>query len=310
VYTRNPETGQQVNRKGRIVSWRGDTLQLEANSSTREIRSDWIIRVETTWDENYLLAQLLLNKRDLQSAMTALQAVIVDEPREWARHQAQAELIPLLVYHGQAQQAVEQFVRLIAEDPRTRFIGAIPLNWQGGEVPPALTATARQWRESQSPWLSLLGASWTMSGGDQPEAIKVMQRWSQDIEPQIAHMASAQLWRLQQLNATPTEIARWERQWERIPSDLQAGPALMIAQAHLRQNQADQAFLWYMRIPILHNKHYQLSVSALQQAALILKNQQQIPAAQRLYQEIIRDFPGSPAAEQAQSFLQPSETGR
>ncbi len=310
VHSRNLESGQVVVRKGRIVQWRGGALRLEANSSTRDIANESIVLVETAWNEHYLLAQSLIAERNFAAATSALQTAVADEPREWARHIAQADLVRLLEFQGEPQSAAEHFLRIIADDPQTRFYWVIPLDWRGGDIPPALMAMARQWREAKSPWLSLLGASWTLSGGDQLIAAKVLEQWSQDIQPQIAHLASAQLWRLQQLTAKAPEINRWEKQWERMPFEIQAGPASMIAMAKQRQGQLDDAVLWFLRIPILHGQQYQLSAAALQQAAGILKNQQQNAAAQRLWMEIIRDFPDTTAAQDAQKSIQSLEQGR
>lgn len=310
VFTRNPESGQTVVRKGRIVDWRGGVLRLEANASIREIANDWIERIETEWNEHYLLAQSRIAERNFAAATAALQTAVAEETREWARHIAQAELIRILEIQGEPQAAAEHYLRILADDPQTRFYWVIPLDWRGGDIPPALLAAARQWRDAKSPWLSLLGASWTFSGGDQTIAAKVLERWSQDIQPQVAHLATAQLWRLQQLTAKAPEISRWEKQWERMPIEIQAGPALMIAMAKQRQGQSEDAVLWFLRIPILHAEQYLLSATALQQAAVILKNQQQNAAAQRLWLEIIRDFPDTSSSQQAQNSIQSLEQGR
>jgi tetratricopeptide (TPR) repeat protein len=297
VLCRLSDGSKEITRRGTIVDWRGGRLEMEVDGRRVTIDNEQIRQVVTGWPADYELGQSLIREQQMGAAATPLINALQAESREWMQQWIRGDLIRCLHYAGRTLEACEQFIRLLEIDPESRDFGAIPLTWEDGESPAPVRALAQQMLRSSVPAIQLLGASHLVNSSDRAAALKQLEELSRDLDSRLAHLASAQLWRVKLVEITPDMLARWQRQWQRMPAELRSGPTLILGQAHLRlKNSADAQLLW-MRLPILHPRDYRAAAFALHQTAACLHNEGQIAVADRLRRELKTQFPESPWAQ-------------
>jgi tetratricopeptide (TPR) repeat protein len=290
-------------RQGVVIDWKGSELQMELSGRVTTIKNDRIINVETTWTTDHQLARELIQKRQFAAAITPLRNALATESREWVQRIVLAELVRVLDFAGQSREACEAYMLLLKSDPESRDFATLPLAWMNTTSDAATIELARKMVDSSLLPIQLLGASWLLTSPDRAAAIKKLEELSRDIDSRIAHLATAQVWRAKLLELDETQLGRWERQIERMPKELRPGPWLMLGQGQSRLGQVDEAILSWMHVPILHTQNYRGTASALQQAATALQNKQDFKAAERLWNELLTQFPDSSWAIESQTAL-------
>lgn len=290
-------------RQGVVIDWKGSELQMELAGRMTTIKNDRIINVETTWETDHQLARELIQKRQFAAAITPLRNALATESREWVQRIVLAELVRVLDFAGQSRDACEAYMLLLKSDPESRDFSAIPLAWMNTTSDAATIELARKMVDSSLLPIQLLGASWLFTSPDRAVAIKKVEELSRDIDVRIAHLATAQVWRAKLLELDETQLGRWERQIERMPKELRPGPWLMLGQGQSRLGQIDEAILSWMHVPILHTQNYRGTASALQQSAMALQNKQDFKAAERLWNELLTQFPDSSWAIESKTAL-------
>jgi hypothetical protein len=178
-----------------------------------------------------------------------------------------------------------------------------PLVWDGGLVDAPMVMIAQKCLESSVPNFQLLGASWLLGTPQRGAAVEVLKKLKQDIRPDIAHLASAQLWRTEVPQADEKAVESWARQVERMPESLRAGPLLLIGLARQRLKQADRAVLSWMEIAILHEDDFRMAANGLARSAGLLAEQGKAEAAKRIWMELSQRFAGTQWATEAESRL-------
>ncbi len=290
-------------RQGTVIDWKGSELEMELSGRTTTIKNDRIINVETTWGTDHQLARELVEKRQFAAAITPLRNALATESREWVRRIQLAELVRVLDFAGLSREACEAYLLLLKSDPETRDFAAIPLAWVNTTTDASTVELARQMVDSNQLPIQLLGASWLLTSPDRTTAIKKLEGLSRDIDVRIAHLSTAQTWRTKILELDATQLGRWERQIERMPKELRPGPWLLLGQGQSRLGQNDEAVLSWMHLPILYTQNYRATANALQQAATALQNKQEMKTAERLWNELLSQFPDSPWAIDSQAAL-------
>jgi hypothetical protein len=214
-----------------------------------------------------------------------------------------ADLVRSLSAIGNDFDAFQQFLLILSQDPETRWMEFAPLAWEGGLVDAPMAALAQKCLESKQPNFQLLGASWLLGTPQRGAAVEVLKKLKQDIRPEVAHLASAQLWRTELPQASEKEVESWVRQVERMPESLRAGPLLLVGLASQRLKQADRAMLSWMEIAILHADNYRLAAIGLSRSAVLLAEQGKAEAARRIWIELSQRFAGTQWATEAESRL-------
>ncbi len=292
VVVRRDETGETVERRGTIREWRGAELLLETATGIRKIRNDEIVEVRTEWSGPALLARQAIAARDFAEADRQLAEAIRSESREWAASELKAQRIRVLALLDQPAAAVTLFLELFAADSSTRHFDTIPLAWQNAMAGADLQQAAERWLKSRAPVAQLLGASWLLGSPKRAEALVVLDELSRDIEPRIALLAAAQLWRTRIATVDAEGQQRWREQLERMAEPLRAGPRLVLAEAIARLESPQDAALELMAVPILHREHLVACRAALQRAAEILERAGDTEQAARIRAELEQSFPG------------------
>lgn len=303
IEVRNAKTETTVKRKGEIRDWQGSALTLELNGRAESISNDSIVRIETSWSLECLEGRKLLEQRQFAAAIPLLARAAAGEKRVWAASMIRADLVRALLATGKEFDAVQQFLMILSKDPETRFMQYAPLAWDTGLVDTQFTALARQCLESSQVNVQLIGASWLLGTAERAVAVELLGKLKQDIRPEVAHLASAQLWRAEVPKATAAQVDAWMRQIERMPESLRAGPLLLAGMAQARLKQNDDAVLAWLELPILHPEDYRLAAGGLARAAGLLETQGQTVPARRIWSELTQRYPGTQWAAEAETRL-------
>ncbi len=284
-------TRETAKRVGTIVDWRGDALLLSTEQRERSIPNEEIVEIQTTWPKSYLEAKPLMASGQFQAASVQLSAALTEEQRPWAQHIVRADLVRVLSALDQHESAIQHFLMMVQDDPKSRFFPLCPLKWVSTtSLPPA---TVQDFLKSSHPVEQLIGASWSLPGSQQAEAIKVLEQLAVDLDPRIGRYATTQLWRVRAMNLSSInerQLQVWESRIQELPSAWRAGPYFLIAEFQMKLNQPDSATINWMRIPILHSDHPALSAAALFQASSLLQQQGRHDEAESLRNELKQKY--------------------
>ena len=105
------------------------------------------------------------------------------------------------------------------------------------------------------------------------------------------------------ISAQASQVERWQQMVEEMPAQLRAGPYYVVGQGWLRARSWEKAALALARIPILYPNHRDLAARALFDAAAALGKLGRHDEANRLYGELIQNYPESPLVADAQNRL-------
>lgn len=293
---------------GRIVDYTGAALVLEASTGGKQtIPGGQVVEVRTTWTPEQIAGDELWRRRDYAGAQAKYAAATAAEQRRWALRFVQSKLIACLREQDRWEQATEEFLRLVKDDPATPYFAAIPLPWTTVVPSPTLEAKARGWAaDGASKVTALLGASFLMATSERTAAMKRLRELALDGDPRVALLAEAQLWRSAAVTADNAAVESWERLLDKLPEPLRAGPALVVGRAWAQRNEPERAALLLLRVPILYPDQHRLAAEALWSGGQMLEKMSQPAEAVTLYRELLRDFPkalvAGPAADRAQAL--------
>lgn len=293
IVLREPGSPETAERKGRIASWTGNELVLETSGGSRRIAGELIVAIRTSWSTEAESGRAALRACRWDDAAVLISQAIGIEPRPWAQAELRADLVRLFDLNRQTVRAGREFLSLLADDPSTRHYPAIPLAWETSLVNPEIEQFAEQCLAVSSPAAQLLGASWLLGTSRRDAALETLQRLGRDIEPRIAHLAAAQLWRTRWMTIDGAELQRWEEQLGRMPMPLRPGPLLILAEAQARLGRTDDAVLSLLSVPVIHSEHLAARRAALRRAAAILEASGRAAEARRVADELHACFPDS-----------------
>ena len=296
VISRKPGSENTVKRKGTIVDWRGGAITIESTGRQREIDNDHIVDVQTAWNEFYQAGLKELRQGRVKLAIEQFGYALEKEKRAWAVRIIRSHLIESFLAVDQPDDAVKQFLEIVAEDPQTRFLYLAPLPWAGSGN--ALVQQAEKWIEVRQPIAQLMGASWLLAGPKRSMAIKKLEELSRDIDPRIRCMAVGQLWRTR-ANVSQKQTEVWEGLVEKMPREFRAGPLFVLADAQSKCQKTDLALINLMRIPILYPQQRSLGAAALYRCASLLHNKGQAKQSKAILNELVTKYPETIWAQQA-----------
>lgn len=296
--------GTETPRKGTIIQWQGERLEIDINGRAKSISNSEIVRIKTNWSQSYQKAESLFSARQFDQAKDAFVAALQVESRPWAQNIIRAKLVQCCNVLDDPSSAGNYFVQLVQTDPRTRFMGLIPLPWTSSIIDARTTENAKIWMQSSKPPIQLIGASWLLGSQLRTEATSVLEELAQGRDQSIAHLATTQLWREKIVTAKENDLRRLQNQIERMPKPIRSGALYVAGEIQLRLNQDEAAAISFMKIPILHSDDLKLSAAGLQKSASVMQKLQRPKQANFLLRELVRDYRGTRFAIEAKSLLQ------
>lgn len=283
---------------GTVNDYTGETLNITNLSGRQiEIPAAKVAKVESDWPQPMLQGRALVAEKKFSEAEIAFQEAYRGETRQWVKRILIAEMARCRRNLGRNDAAGDAFLALIAADPYTPYLDAMPLAWKTGEPDINLHRAAIAWLgQTDSPYAQLMGASFLLSAAERSQAITALQRLQTSAPPELALLAAMQLWRTQPPTAqTAQQLLQRRQEIDRLPLSVQSGPRLLLGDALARDQQSEQAVIEYLRIPILDNIDRPLAAEALLRAGKQLELLGRLVQAKRLYREIITDYPAADA---------------
>lgn len=291
--------------RGTIVDFSGQSLVLQTATGQTSIPSDKVRSVQTDYGPSYQQGLKHLSAGQTSEAIRSFQAAVAAESRPWVRREVLANAAIALQNAGRIVDAGNTFLKIIEEDPQTIHVEAIPLAWFS--LPPDFERdrAARIWLEMPSPYAQLLGASWLLGTSDRSKAIEALGNLRRSKLPSIALLAEAQLWQTKIVTAGADDVSRWEKQLAAgiLRGAALAGPTLVVGKAWRQLDNDEQAALTLMRPPILYPTHRPVAAESLLQAGRSLERSGKFADAQRVVNEVLRDYGDQPARQEAEQTL-------
>jgi tetratricopeptide (TPR) repeat protein len=296
VVTKRKSAEGTIKRKGVVVEWQGLSLTLSSNEREIEIDNADIVELQTNWGSEYLAGLGELRAGRPQLALERFRSALEAEKRPWARRIIRSKMIDPLMSIENPAAAIDQFLKIVREDPQTRFAYLAPLPWTNSIN--GLDSQASEFVESNEPLTQLIGASWLLGGAKKPVALKVLEELSNDIDPTVQTLATAQLWRVR-VGVNERQIDVWSSIVTQMPREVRAGPYLVLAESQSRAGQVDRAMVNLMRLPINYPDQRSLAAAALYRVAGLLHNKGDEEKAQSILKELITNHPETVWAKQA-----------
>ena len=294
-----------VERTGTIVSYDLNGIVMERTSGRdTTIKLDQIISVVYAKTIEQHNAERLHREGQFLGALQWYQSALEKEKRSWVRQVLFAGAIECLVNSDRMADAGRAFGTMIKEDPKSRFFHVVPLVWSEQAVNGDDISQVQSWLSTDQPIAQLIAASWMLGTPSRKQASDVLAQLSQDSDAQIAHMASAQLWRTQFLTADGQIIERWQSQVDRMPEKLRAGPQFMLGRALAQNQKHNDAAALLMKVAIVYKCQDRLTAAALYRAGMALKAGNSTDEAQLIFEELIREYPNSQPAQFARQAMQ------
>lgn len=292
VVATGKDFGGQMRVSGEVLDFNGQQLRLRAASGGEStIPTSRVLDIETTWTESHVEADRLFAERQFAEARSKYRVAIQDEQREWARRRILAQIVRADVATGDVESASVDFLQLAAADPTLQYFDAIPLAWNPYEPTASFERRAKAWLAGESAAGRLVAASWLLSTSQRGTATAALRQLTNDADPRLSQIATAQLWRTQLVTASVEELGRWEKQIDRIPAPLRAGPYYTLGRALARHDdQHERAALTLLRLPVLYPAERQLAADSLVAAGRELEQLSQRREAASLYREVIADY--------------------
>jgi len=308
-YTTGAAGGGRTFASGEIEDIAAGELVIRTRlGPVRRIPVERVEQIETTRSAEQTRGEQLLQKGQLAEALAAFDAALAvssaePERRPWMRRELLAQSIRCLSGLGRTGQAVDRFLLLARQDPKTHHFYLAPLAWAPGLSTGVSETTALAWlRNRESKTARLIGASWLLRSAHTGEATKVLRQLAGDADRRFAHLASAQLWRLAVAKADRQAPDRWREAIAGMPRPLRPGPLLVVARSLQFQKRREEAALAYLRAALLYPQRHDLAARGLLGGADMLEALGRTREAKRLRHELERKYPQTPAGLEAKSI--------
>ena len=295
----------EVRRTGEILEYTGTELRLRTALGRDEvIPTGRLVEIQTQWVPAHEAARAAREAGKLSEAIAGFEQAKSDEFRPWARRQIAAELSGTWLERGDVAKAGEEFLTIIAADPATPHLAAIPLAWQAVALDAASEARAVEWLADESPdYARLLGASWLLGSSRQADVERALVKLVDDQDPNIAALARIQRWRTRLATASTGDLQTWSHELDALAPKLQAAGWYVLGDGFARAGEAQRAAIAYLKPPLVFRQQRAMAAEGLLAAAGQLEKLGQAEHAARLYRELISDFGHLPAAEEARQRI-------
>ncbi len=308
VVLQQPAGGGQIAITGTILDYTGESITIrprQGGTIARHVSSD-VIEVTTEYLPEHQLAIDLMSRGDWKAARAQLTATVEKEDRLWVRRIILSQLVRCAAALDEPLAAGRYFAALVQSDPQTIHAHVAPLDWTDQIPDEPLLLQAQQWLKSSHRLTRLLGASHLIRDNSLgPQAVAELQIILRSDEIAARTLAQGQLWkhRLNALELTSTEVARWEETIRSWPDRLQPGAWTVIARGHEHFGQWPQAAAAWIRLPVAFPDVDALAAYAGLRGAIAFQEAGQFAAARTMGEEISQRFASTRHGKDATNWL-------
>ncbi len=296
--------GNQRRSTGEILDYRGGRLTMRTRGREISIPSLRIKRIGSEWTAPHQQGDAEFASRDYGAALASYLTAWKQEHRAWVKRKLLAQIIWCERNTYRIADACQDFAKLFRDDGETPYFDAIPLAWRTGQPTRAVQQLAQGWLGSENgPVNRLIAASWLLSTGSRPAAIRTLRQLGDHPRQEIAGLARTQFWRTRIVSVTESDVDRWQQEVERLPGRLRAGPYFVLGQACAKIQNSDLAALAFLRVPTLFESHQGLSQAALYEAGRAVEDGGNREEATVLYRQTVELDADSLEGQQAGARL-------
>lgn len=275
----------------------------DINGVELEYRAEQVGSVEAPLDPAHVSADESLASGNHARAVADYQRALGSEQRPWAASRIRAGLVRALRGEGRMLEAGRVFLDLARQRADPEVMVLAPLIWLPGEAVNAeALAAGRAWLDQpENAVAGLLAGSWLLETPERARAAAVLDRLEKERDARVSMMASVQRWRIRVDQASPDEVAALRQLVESMPSAVRGGAYHVLGRAYAKAGQPAEAALAFLWVPLVYDSSGNLAADALLQAARASRQAGFDADAAKLTQELIRRFPGSRWAKEAQA---------
>jgi tetratricopeptide (TPR) repeat protein len=293
---------------GDIAEYTAETIEihLTVGNPVHTYPAAHVVSVETVQTEAHRAGVSAFVAGEIDVAERHLEQALQDEPRRWVRREILGWLVKLAQRRGDRATAGRRFLQIVTDEPAAREYAVAPLVWSAVPVGSNLQQHGKLWLTGSSPAEQLMGASVLLLDQRYGETARArLDQLASHIDPRIAALARAQLWRLRisAPDVTDNELASWEMTIAGLPSELRAGPYYLLGRAAMQRSEYDRAAAALMWLPSVYREHEVLTAQAAMAAASSLQRIGRLSEARLLLEELVGEFGWSSVAGEARALL-------
>lgn len=296
-------TSRPVVLIGHILDYTGTNLTIQAGTAGPQVLgADAVLRVETYYDPDHVLALESFQSGETEQARTLFQKALASESRDWVKREILAGLVRCDTREEDLISAAKYFLEITRSDPLTRHWGIAPLVWSPTAIGTSLSHQARVWLTGDDESAKLLGASWLLVDPVYGEAVRrELEKLGRSTNARITALSRMQLWRLKLASGRITDVtlSGWQDDINRLPMNMRAGPQYLKAAALVRLGSIRQASAELLWLPLVYSENEPLAARALREAADGLQQAGLTREAVTLYRELISRYAWSSESREA-----------
>ncbi|MCA9186603.1 MAG: hypothetical protein R3E01_08395 [Pirellulaceae bacterium] len=305
LQVRDPNTGRTIDWEGEILDDRAATFAIKLSGGLeKSVPRERVVSWSAEWTASFSDGLRAADRHDYDTAISLFREALGQEQRRWVQRRIVAEMAAAYAHNGQIQTAAETILLALNDDPQTELWDRAPLAWRAETADGSWQTRASQLlARDQTPAARLIAASWLLAGRDRASILPVLRELSQSKEVMIASLAQTQLWRVEVVTADANTARRWSEELTRMPPEVRPGGYFLLGQVQARLQDHRGASLTWSRIPMLYAHVVPLAPASAIAAAEQLTQLRQDNDARMLYELVVRDYPKSPEAAEAQQQL-------
>jgi hypothetical protein len=308
-----PGSQGRIELQGEIREYLGEevTFQASDDSPIQTWRGPEIVLAEPERREAHQRGRQSIAQDPVQ-ATSDLEQALSEESRPWVRREILSDLVRCAVFQRQFAVAGSRYLAIETSDPETHHLDVIPLRWTPEPPTRDDRAAAVKWLRSKSATANLLGASQLLLDQEfRSDAEATLRRIGRGDSLRLQPLAQWQLRRTEAFSGRPrlSDLQYWQKSFDQLPVQLQAGPAYLVAEALDRRAESALAASYWLRLVTHEAGDLRLLADSLERGAEALQTAGQTSEAAALRDERQRRFPDlvqDPSAPVVQPSRKPS----
>ena len=297
---------EKIRYVGTILEYKQTFLSIElGNGALREVPVDRIESFTADWGPAFSQAEALSADFEFADALPLYRQAYRNHSSNWLRRHNVSRQIICMNALGQQVAAADLYIEeLLPVDDDALYLDVLPILWSRQTTTPQMIQRASSWiAADQNEIVQLLGASWLLDSPKRSDAVTTLNRIENSNNQSLALLAATQNWRPLLPTVNENQLVRWKQIISRLAVPLRSGPYFLLAHGYSRNDQAQNAVLNWMRVPIHYPAKYQLSAEALLESARVLDQLKQDREAVRLLREVTGKYQDTFAARRAEAIV-------
>lgn len=298
------QDGEWVSVRGDIRDIQGSILVFEpaGQFNLKSLPLSTIKSFTFTSNANYARGVSSFGTKNYRAAEQHFEKAVQAEGRDWAKLEILIRIAESMVADNRRKDSIAIFQQIYRMAPDSRLLGQLPLVWDA-DLPAKERLVLPADRMTTADEVTRLAiASCYLHDEDYQSRAKAVLKKLRTVSksPAIAHLATAQLWRLSLLDKTDTVLMLtdvWEKQWHRMPASVRSGPGYVLGRCLQQQNEFDRAALVLLWSPYVKVNDFAIAAASLKSAAACLDAAGRKSESDSVFRELVQRFADQSSAK-------------